>query len=120
MDGFGVGVELGFDAITLGARYEYSEGDGSGNDDVEVTTYGAGIVYATGPWEFGLNAAYQETDDTGTSSDQEITRVNAGVAYELGDGVDVGLGIDYADLDADGTSNDVDGFGAALLLGVSF
>lgn len=116
---WGVGAELSFDMITIGARYEGSEQE-TAVGDTEVTSFGGGIVYATGPWEFGLNAVYSETDYA-VSTDFEQLRVNAGVAYELGDGVALGLGVDYGDIDyANTTSGDEDGFGGALLLGVSF
>ena len=115
---WGVGAEVGFGAITIGGRYEYSEQEGG---DVEVTRFGGGVIYATGPWEFGLNAAFEETDDIAPDADEEVLRVNAGVMYTLGDGVDLGLGVDYGEVDfEDPTEDDVDGFGGALLLGVAF
>ena len=48
--------------------------------------------------------------------------MNAGVAYELGDGVNVGAHVNYGDVDYDaGSSNvDDDGWGGGFLIGISF
>ena len=112
-----IGAEISFSAITLGARYEYIENN---DGDEEVTRFGGGIIYSTGPWEFGLNAAFEENDDTTGGEDTDELRVNAGVMYALGDGVDLGLGVDYGEVDSTVDANDEDGFGGALLLGIAF
>ncbi len=119
---WGVGAELAFGQITIGGRYSYDENEiGGGGDTEEITRYGGGIVYATGPWEFGLNAAYEDRENDDPDLEEERIRVNAGVTYELGDGVALGLGVDYGELDfADDAEEDLDGFGGALLLGVNF
>ncbi|MCI4663880.1 MAG: porin [Neomegalonema sp.] len=118
-DQWAIGAEVAFSGLTLGARYESVTTETGATTETEVTRFGGGIIYATGPWEFGLNAAFEDTDTGTASTSKEELRINAGVTYELGDGVDLGLGVDYGETET-GTGVETDGIGGALLLGIAF
>lgn len=132
---WGGGVELGFGAVTIGGAYlnreiEDNNGNGSLNtflagDEADITQYGVGIEYENGPWVFGLSGLIQDVDDTtaaaATAADFDSFLINGAIGYELGDGVNLGLGIDYGEVDFDNAAfNDEEGFGGKLLLGVKF
>lgn len=128
---YGGGAEIGFSGFTVGGRVDFfstEEGTAvlgvTGED--ETFQWGAGITYATGPWTFGVNAAGADFDENGaddgtaTGSDYEILNVNFGVAYDLGDGVAVGVHADYGDFDSTVNANDADSWSGAVVLGISF
>lgn len=122
---YGGGIELGFGGFTIGGAVHFRDGEVAGAGEDELVQYGAGIEYATGPWVFGLNGFMQEYEDNATSNeDWESYVINAAVGYELGDGVNIGLGLDYGSIDYNNNitagHDDEDAFGGVLLLGVAF
>ncbi|MEO1330372.1 MAG: porin, partial [Pseudomonadota bacterium] len=119
---WGVGVELGFAGFTVTGRYEnINFEDDDADEELDVDTFSASLGYGTGPWNFVLGAAYQESelDDGGDDVDAEQLKIHGGAQYALGDGVNVGAIVEYGSVDVDGEDDD-EGFGGALLLGVSF
>ncbi|MEL6980632.1 MAG: porin, partial [Pseudomonadota bacterium] len=119
---YGGGVELGFGQFLLGGAVRFREEDeGYGGEDGETWQYGAGVEYSTGPWVFGVNGFYQEIEVDAVDEDWEGYVINVAAGYELGDGVDIGLSLDYGSAEFDDDDiDDEDAFGGALLLGVSF
>lgn len=117
---WGVGVELGFAGFTLTGRYE-DEDNEDGTVDTEITRYSGSLGYGTGPWNFVLGAAFEDTEVEGGDETEEF-KIHGGAQYTLGDGVNVGAVVEYGSTDIESATGDEDedGFGGALLLGVSF
>ncbi|MEM9726745.1 MAG: porin, partial [Pseudomonadota bacterium] len=116
---YGGGVEFGIDGFIIGGAIVLRDRE-VGLREEELIQYGAGVEYETGPWVFGVSALYQELED-GDAVNQSVEGlvINAAVGYELGDGVDLGFGVDYGQIELDGAP-DYDAFGGQLLLGVKF
>ena len=121
---YGGGLELGFGAVTVGGAILMREEEFNTGGEINADYYGGGIEYETGPWVFGLSALFTEVDESNgaQNDDFEAFVLNAAVGYELGDGVNLGLGIDYGEVDFTGSSTDADdeSIGGVLLLGVKF
>lgn len=119
--GYAIGASVGFSGLTLEGRWEHTD-DAGHVASTDRDRFGGGVTYATGPWTFAAAAAFEDVDASGTTSDTERTRASAGVTYELGAGVNVAGVVMYGDedLNTGAVGEDEDGFGGALLLGVSF
>lgn len=117
---YAIGANIGYSGFTLEGRWEHaSDYDNTAGTDMD--RFGGGLTYVTGPWTFQGSAVYEDVDANGTADDSEAFTAVAGIAYELGDGVDVGGVVQYGDVDyGAGGGQDNDGFGGVLLLGVSF
>ncbi len=107
---YAVGLTVGFHGFEVGGRYEAEDSTGATGD---VDRYGLGVTYATGPWAFGVAAAYVEEDTA------ENSWLGAGFSYELGNGVGLGGAVTYGEVDND-AGRDEEGFGANILLGINF
>lgn len=97
----GLGANIGFAGFTLGGAYYQSE-DIVGSFSVapvgvgaDQTVWTAGLSYATGPWTVGV--AYLNSEfDNGVSIDSDSWQLGGG--YNLGSGVDVGLDLQYQEI----------------------
>jgi outer membrane protein OmpU len=144
--GAAVGMDVTGGKITLRGRYEQEDVivattdptpvrilgfDGDGNpvfvltdplpnndDQAEVTRYGGGLAYATGPWTFSTSVAFEETDVKGGNETDDMA-IAVGTTYALGTGVDVGAAVNYGETETEGAA-EVDGWGGGLFLGISF
>lgn len=131
---YGFGANLGYMGFTLGgAYYESRDIVGpftavAGIDDAENTTWTVGLQYATGPWKVGVAYLNGEQDaDTvpgpvvgvGTDTD-EVETWQVGGGYNLGAGVDIGLDVQFTNLDSDAAGFDKDSQSAGIVLAVAF
>ncbi|MFP3942663.1 MAG: porin [Alphaproteobacteria bacterium] len=101
-----VGGELFFDVgqgkVTLGGAYKNTEGIDALNlpfFDARSRHVDAGVTYGTGPWEIG--GAWGKADSVFDGSDEELTLVIGGFSYDVGPGIQVGLGVIYGDAAAE-------------------
>lgn len=129
---YGFGANLGYMGFTLGgAYYESNDIVGPftafpGAANAENTTWTAGLQYATGPWKVGV-AYLNGEQDLGALTD-EVQTWQFGGGYNLGAGVDIGLDIQFSNLDSDdsdlGTIGlqplDKDSKSAGIVLAVAF
>ncbi len=111
-DSYSIGGGVGFAGFEVGVGYFVTNNVGA--DDTEVL--GAGVTYATGPWNFGLNYGVsfggENEDDYG---------LGAGVDYALAPGVLVGGIVEYADGKAfDRAAGSEDAYSAGLFMALNF
>lgn len=105
-DSWAVGGNVGFQQITLGGSYE--------DKGYNRNAFGVGATYNTGPWTFG--ASYANGDSITGVNGVKAQGASLGVDYELGQGVVVSAGVDWADVD--GYRDDF--FGAGVVTQLSF
>lgn len=125
---YGFGANLGYMGFTLGgAYYESRDIAGfftpvAGAGDAENTTWTAGLQYATGPWTVGF--AYLNSDQDVALGSYEVETYQVGGGYNLGAGVDIGLDIQFSNLDDDtsigGGGFDEDSKSAGIVLAIAF
>jgi len=87
---WGVGVNVGFDAFTVGMNYAEVDADIAGTSAGDSTHLALGATYNTGVWTFG--ADYIMQDNKGVSS----TTAGADIeqeAYRIGASRDLGPGV---------------------------
>jgi hypothetical protein len=112
---YGVGVEAGFGAVTVGGFWLTSEFDIEGLD-IETDRYGGGVTFTTGPWGFAANALLSDRDFGGVLDSEDVV-YGVGVEHSLADGL-----TPYADLvffDHDGVDPAVDNDGSVFLVGIT-
>lgn len=103
-------LNVGFGGFKIGGIYGQAEAN-SGNED--RTGYGIGANYATGPWNFGIQAAF------GEDAQEDNFGLSGGVDYALAPGVTVGAIAEYADGDEVVAVNTGNGSGdSAFAIGV--
>ncbi len=118
---WGVGVNVGFDAFTVGMNYAEVDGDIAGTSFGDSTHLALGATYNTGVWTFGADYIMQENKNAGITSglDVESTAYRIGASRDLGPGVawDI-FAISYDGDEKGATANDVDGqmLGTAITL----
>ena len=120
---WGVGVNVGFDAFTIGMNYAEVDSDLAGTSYGDSTHLALGATYDTGIWTFGADFITQDNKSAGTGgADIEQTAYRIGASRDLGPGVawDIfAISYDGDDKGAAGTgSADVDGqmIGTAITL----
>ena len=109
---YGAAFEVGFRGFTGGGLYIYSEP----NDTVELSRWGLGVTYSTGPWSFGGNYLGANLD-TGAGDDDKDTVAGVGVEYALADGLTPYADLVYFDYDRNGAATENDG--TVFLVGVT-
>lgn len=121
---YGFGANLGYMGFTLGGAY-YESRDMAGPftalpgaANAENTTWTAGLQYATGPWTVGV--AYLNGDQDVGAFNGEVETWQVGGGYNLGAGVDIGLDIQFSNLDDDFAGLDEDSQSAGLVLAIAF
>ena len=98
----GLGVNIGFSGFTLGGAYYASEDIVSSFTVVPLavgsdqTVWTAGLSYGTGPWTVGVAYLNSEFEIPGTSIDSDSWQLGGG--YNLGSGVDIGLDLQYQEI----------------------
>ncbi len=121
---YGFGANLGYMGFTLGGAY-YNSDDivgpftaAPGSVGADNETWTAGLQYATGPWKVGVAYLNGEQDFVGLTDEVQTWQVGGG--YNLGAGVDIGLDIQFSNLDSDAASFDKDSKSAGIVLAVAF
>ncbi len=111
-----VGVNFGFSGFTVGGSY-LNDNNGLSGDN-ETDTWDAGIRYSTGPW--GISVMYlRSEEEQGDGTDNELSSFELGASYGLGPGITAVGSVQYYDED-NASTNDTDGWGAAIGTKLSF
>uniref|UniRef100_UPI0025CB7A50 porin n=1 Tax=uncultured Roseovarius sp. TaxID=293344 RepID=UPI0025CB7A50 len=87
---WGVGVNVGFDAFTVGMNYAEVDGDIAGTAAGDSTHLTLGATYNTGVWTFGADYIMQDNKAVSTTTagaDVESTAYRIGASRDLGPGV---------------------------------
>lgn len=88
------GLSFGFSGFTIGGAFRWSN-QGLKGDNSQYQ-YGLGITYTDGGnWTFGVSGA-QVIDKDGPSSTDKLTMIDGGATYNLGPGVDLFAGAQWA------------------------
>lgn len=88
------GLAIGFGGFTIGGAYRWMNQGLQGDNDQQQ--YGLGITYTDGgDWTFGI-AGSRVVDEDGPSSSDKLTLIDGGATYNLGPGVDIFAGAQWA------------------------
>jgi outer membrane protein OmpU len=88
------GLSFGFSGFTVGGAFRWSNKGLQGDNDQIM--YGLGVTYTDGgSWTFGL-AGSRTVDKDGPSNKDKLTLLDGGAVYNLGPGVDVFGGVQWA------------------------
>jgi outer membrane protein OmpU len=104
---------FGFDGWEIGGQYQ--KGSHANGNNLDITTYGGGILYTTGNWQFGLIGQRDKREVTGGSSNKQGHYL-IGAAYRLGAGVQVLGSLNYQRLDNAATADQT---ATTLVLGIA-
>lgn len=123
-NGWTVGAVVGFAGFSVSGIYKYEEISdnipaitGAGGD---VSSFGLGAAYETGPWQFGVSYAQFLEDDNRPTVDDAFG-VAGEVTYALAPGVRTGVILEYAsDTSKDNFATTESGFAGGLFLGLTF
>lgn len=106
---YGLGAAVTFGGFTVSAGYAH-DGDSQqakGKSNSDVSSWGVGLGYNMGAWDFGLSyykakagANSRSYAATGLSGDDNLQVVSAGVTYELGAGLTVYTELTWFDTEA--------------------
>ena len=111
---YGIGAAVTFGGFTVSAGYA-NDGDSQqarGKSNSDVSSWGVGLGYNMGAWDFGLSyykakagANSRSYAATGLSGDDELQVVSAGVTYELGAGLTVYTELTWFDTEASSSAS---------------
>lgn len=88
------GLSVAFSGFTIGGAFRWSNQGLQGDHDQYM--YGLGVTYTDGgSWTFGI-AASQTVDKDGTSNKDKLSLIDGGAVYNLGPGVDLFAGAQWA------------------------
>jgi outer membrane protein OmpU len=88
------GLSFTFSGFTVGGAFRWSNQGLQGDNDQIM--YGAGVTYTDGgAWTFGIAASRTEDKD-GPSTTDKLTVIDGGAVYNLGPGVDLFAGAQWA------------------------
>lgn len=98
-----VGAKVGFNGISLGARY-YQDDNGTSGANTDQTAWQVGLRYATGPWGMGIQYAHNEVEAGLTAAgvsngDDELDAFEIGGTYDIGPGIKLVAGVQFFDSD---------------------
>jgi predicted porin len=92
---FASGLSVTFNNFTIGGAYRWTNSGYKGKYDNVM--FGLGGTYTSGPWGFSLAWAQVRDQDGGHGNKTDVLNfVDGGVVYNLGPGVDVFAGAQYA------------------------
>jgi predicted porin len=95
---FASGLSVTFNNFTIGGAYRWTNSGYKGKYDNVM--FGLGATYTTGPW--GLSLAWSQTrDQDGGNKTDVLNLVDGGVSYNLGPGVDLFAGAQWARFSGD-------------------
>jgi len=88
------GLSVGFSGFTIGGAFRWSNQGLQGDNDQYM--YGLGVTYTDGgAWTFGI-AGSQTVDKDGPSNTDKLTLIDGGATYNLGPGIDLFAGAQWA------------------------
>lgn len=93
---YATGLSLTYQGFTLGGAYRWTNQGLKGKNNNVM--YGLGATYTTGPWGFSLAWSYTRDQDGGSfvGTPDKLNLFDGGVVYNLGPGVDLFGGAQYA------------------------
>lgn len=98
-----LGAQLSYAGFTFGGYYWDDNNVGSlstSRNRDNLTGYGVGLTYQTGPWGLGASWVQTNLDRTGTLRDQTDTVYGVGAAYQLAPGLSLQGDINIVDSDS--------------------
>ena len=105
-DMYALGAKISYAGFTIGGGYSEKDGLESGlrgsqdpGTTTETTNYEIGVTYDVGPWTFGVGYANEDLTASTAADTQENSKILGGVAYKLGPGINLGLGVEFNEQD---------------------
>ncbi len=122
-EGYRFGAVVGMAGFTVGGTYADVENEIDGItsttavSDYEV--YGAGVTYASGPWEVGVSYYHSKTPlQASVAGADEATHIKVAGTYDIGPGVQVGADIVSAEYEDETTAAGSNNEGWAVIAGI--
>jgi len=112
-DSYAIVANVGFAGFTVGGIYGSADSNAAGSKN-DVTGYGFGVGYETGPWGFGAQVAI------GDDAQDDLMGYSVGVDYALAPGVTVGVIGEYAENDKPGVTTNDDSFAVGVFTNFDF